>query len=105
MAAFFLFDVRAVTDPEKLGAYRAGVLATVTAHGGRYRILGGPAEVVEGAGFMETPVLIEFPDRAAAERWYGSDLYRPLRELRQAGADCAALLIEGCDERPAALAG
>lgn len=48
MSAFFLFDVRAVTDAKKLGTYRASVLETVTDHRVRHRILGGPAEMVEG---------------------------------------------------------
>jgi len=46
MPAFFLFDVRRVTDRDKLGQYTARVLETVTAHDGQYRVLGGPAETV-----------------------------------------------------------
>ena len=104
MSAFFLFDVRGVNDPEKLGEYQARVLDTVNAHGGRYRVLGGPATVVEGSWKIGTPVLIEFPSRAAAQTWYGSDAYRPLLSLRSEATDCAALLIDGCAHPPEALA-
>lgn len=103
MSVFYLFDIRQVTDSGKLAAYRARVLATVTAHGGRYRVLGGPAEPVEGDWTIPVPVLIEFPDRAAAEAWYGSEAYAPLLALRRAAAECAAMLIEGCEDPPAAL--
>lgn len=103
MSAFMLFDVRGVTDHEKLGQYQARVLDTVDAHGGRYRVLGGPASVVEGSWTIGTPVLIEFPSREAAEAWYGSDAYRPLLTLRGEAADCAALLIDGCVHPPEAL--
>jgi len=49
-------------------------------------------------------VLIEFPDRAAARAWYGSAAYRQIRALRQEAADCAALILDGCEDPPQALA-
>lgn len=103
MSAFLLVDVREVKDPDKLAAYRSGVLETVTAHGGRYRVLGGPAEVLEGEWPIGMPVIVEFPSRAAAEEWYHSDAYKPLLELRLQATDGAALLIDGCEHPPAAL--
>ncbi len=103
MSAFVFFDVQGVKDPGKLGEYQARVLETVDAHGGQYRILGGPASVIEGAWTIGTPVLIEFPTQEAAEEWYGSDAYRPLLALRREASDCAALLIGGCEHPPAAL--
>lgn len=103
MSVYYLFDIRKVSDSGKLAAYRGRVLETVTAHGGRYRILGGPAEPVEGDWTIGVPVMIEFPDRASALAWYGSDAYAPLLALRRAAAECAALLIEGCEDPPAAL--
>ena len=105
MSAFVLFDVREVKDPEKLGAYQARVLETVDAFGGRYRVLGGPATALEGTWPIGTPVLIEFPSRAAAEEWYQSVAYRPLLALRREAADCAAVLIDGCVHPPEALTG
>lgn len=103
MSAFFLFEVRKVTDPDKLGQYKARVLDTVTAHGGRYRVLGGAVEVVEGTFPIATPVLIEFPDMASAQAWYASDAYGPVKALRQDAADCAACLLDGCDHPPVSL--
>lgn len=103
MSAFILFDIRDVRDPGKLGEYKARVLKTVEAHGGTYRVLGGPAEAVEGDLPMATPVLIEFPSREAALSWHGSEDYRPLLQLRSEAADCAALLIEGCAHPPAGM--
>ena len=103
MSAFFFFDVRSVNDPGKLAEYQAGVLGTVTGHGGRYRILGGRTELLEGSWTIGTPVLIEFPSRGAAEDWYESDSYRPLLALRREATDGAALLIDGCAHPPKAL--
>ena len=61
MAAYCFFDIREVSDPEKLGEYKAGVLATVQQYGGRYLLLGGEAESVEGDWQPSSPVLIRFP--------------------------------------------
>ncbi|MCG6882558.1 MAG: DUF1330 domain-containing protein [Silicimonas sp.] len=103
MPAFVLFDIRDVTDPDKLAAYKAGVLVTVEAHGGCYRALGGPSEPLERDLPLATPVLIEFPSAEDAKAWHASEAYRPLRHLRQQGTDSAALLIHGCDHPPAGL--
>lgn len=39
MTAYCFFDVRELLDPQKLEAYKNGVLATVQQYDGRYLIL------------------------------------------------------------------
>jgi uncharacterized protein (DUF1330 family) len=95
MSAYCLFDVLETTDPAKIGKYREGVFATVEKYGGRYLVLGGKFDVVEGNWRPAFPVLLEFPSLEQAHRWYGSTEYRPLRELRMQGANCNAVFIEG----------
>jgi uncharacterized protein (DUF1330 family) len=82
MSAYCLFDVLEVTDAEKMEEYRTKVFATVEKHGGRYVVIGGPFEVVEGHWHPAFPVMLEFPSLAAARRWYDSPDYAPLRALR-----------------------
>jgi uncharacterized protein (DUF1330 family) len=84
MSAYCLFDVLEVTDPEKMEAYRAGVFATVEKYAGRYVVIGGPLEVVEGHWQPAFPVMLEFPSLDAAHRWYDSPEYAPLKKLRHA---------------------
>lgn len=103
MNVYFLVDIREISDPDKLADYRTGVLKTVESHGGRYLVLGGPANIVEGAWTMGTPVLLEFPSRLAFDEWYDSADYAPLRKLRLESTTGAALCIEGCDHPPKAL--
>ncbi len=103
MPVYFLVNIREVTDPDKMDVYRSRVLATVEAHGGRYRIMGGPAEAVEGAWEIGTPVLLEFPSRTEFDAWYGSADYLPLRTMRLEATEGAALVIEGCEHPPAGL--
>lgn len=97
MTAYCLFDVKAVHDHESMGRYQQDVVANVESFGGRYVVVGGPWEVVEGEWRPAFPVLITFPDMAAAEQWYTSDSYRPLRELRQHAATADAVFFDSVD--------
>lgn len=100
MAAFVFFDVREIRDPDLLAAYRSQVFATVEQFGGRYRVLGGFKEVLEGGWDPNIPVLIEFGDVERARAWYGSDVYAPLLKQRTEAAVCDAILLDGFDHRP-----
>lgn len=86
MRAYCLFDNVEVVDGAGLAAYVEGVRETVHAHGGRYRAVGGTVVTVEGDASLTYPVLIEFPDLVAAQRWYDSPEYQPLKALRLASA-------------------
>lgn len=96
MPAYAVFDVLEITDPAAMERYRAAVPPVVARHRGRYVAIGGPARVVEGSRPAPAfPVVIEFPDLAAAEAWYASEDYRDLLALRQRAARCEAVLIGG----------
>ncbi len=84
-----------VTDPAAFADYPRLVLPSIAAHGGRVLVQGAAPEVLEGSWPCDAMVVLEFPDRAAAERWYDSEDYRPARELRAASARFDALLAEG----------
>ncbi|ROT99954.1 DUF1330 domain-containing protein [Marinobacter sp. R17] len=97
MTAFAMVELE-ITDADGIAPYRAAVEDTVTAHGGRYRILGGETEVLEG-GIGEYPVkvLIEFPTMDAAKRWYQSDAYQAILPHRLNHSRGNFLLVEGLD--------
>jgi uncharacterized protein (DUF1330 family) len=95
MSAYFFVDVREVVDAAKLDSYRQRVLATVERHGGRYLTVGGRFEVVEGSWKPVFPVLIEFPSLEEAHRWYDSDEYRPLKDMRLQATRGDAVFIDG----------
>ena len=99
MSAYFFVDVRQVVDGEKLDSYRQRVLATVERYGGRYLTVGGRFEVVEGSWQPVFPVLIEFPSLQEGRRWYDSDEYRPLKEMRLQATKGDAVFIEGAPFR------
>lgn len=94
MTAYCFFDVREVVDPEKLEQYKNGVLATVQQYNGRYLLLGGECERVEGEWQPTTPVLIRFPSLEQAHNWYNSPEYEPLKALRLAATSGDAVFME-----------
>ena len=75
MAAYCLFDNLEVLDAEKLRDYKERVLPLVERWGGRYVVLGGRVDLMEGTWRPSFPVMIEFPDLARAHGWYGSADY------------------------------
>ena len=70
MSAYCFFDVREITDHAKVEEYLAGVFETVEQYGGRYLVLGGKSDIVEGDWQPVYPVIVEFSDREQAHRWY-----------------------------------
>ncbi|MGD9765624.1 MAG: DUF1330 domain-containing protein [Candidatus Binatia bacterium] len=95
MPAYCYFDMLEVTDPAKMGKYREGVAATVEKYNGRYLVLNGRHDLVEGDYRPTFPVLLEFPSLEQAHRWYDSPEYRPLRELRLSATRGNGVFIEG----------
>ena len=94
MSAYFFVNMLEVLDPEKLERYRSRVFDVVARHGGHYRVLAGPFEVVEGTWHPTFPVLIEFPSMEAARRWYDSPDYAELKALRLEGTRCDAVFFQ-----------
>ena len=95
MAAYFLIDILEVTDAAKMDEYKKGVGAVVEKFGGRYLVAGGQADVVEGTWRPTFPVVIQFPSREQARRWYDSENYRELKALRLAASKGNAVFLEG----------
>lgn len=94
MPAYVVSRVK-IRDAEAMRRYVNEAPATVAAFGGRYHYRGGDVQALEGAWEHDRMVVLEFPTKADALAWYESDLYRPLRELRQASAETIILLADG----------
>ena len=86
-----------VTDPPSMGAYASQVEAVTESFGGRYLFAGTGAEVLEGDWAQDGMAIIEFPSREAAQRWYDSPEYAPLKALRQAAGPTALVLTPDVD--------
>lgn len=98
MAFYFVVEIR-VEDAEAYAEYVRRVPATVARHGGRY-LARGAAVPVWGDWIPERVVVLEFPGRAAFERWERSPEYREIARIREGAAGTRAIAIEGVDVRP-----
>ena len=83
-----------IVDASKMEWYKQGVLATMTRYEGRYVVLGGQCDSLEGKWQLVTAVLIRFPSLAQAYKWYNSEEYKELKELRLTGSKCQAVFME-----------
>lgn len=97
MPAYFVCTMR-VHDPETYRKYTAQTPAIVARHGGKFLTRGDEVTTHEGETFTERMVIIEFPDRAAAEAWYNDPAYQKVSEFRRAASRGRMILQEGRPE-------
>jgi uncharacterized protein (DUF1330 family) len=95
MSSYVLFDNLEVLDAAKLDDYKPRASAVVARYGGRYVVLGGPAQILEGNWSPIYPVMLEFPTRAHASAWYESSEYRALKAMRLSAVRSSAVLLTG----------
>src|SRR5262245_8586907 len=77
--------------------YLERIDSTLAPYGGRFIVHGGPADVREGTD-PGVVIIIEFPDRTQATRWYDSDAYQRILPLRTKNSIGTVLLIDGVDD-------
>jgi len=95
MAAYAMVEI-SVNNQDGMGPYREKVADTVAAHGGKYLVLGGATEVLEGnIGQHPAKVLLEFPNMEAARGWYESAEYQAILPSRLQSSEANFLLVEG----------
>jgi uncharacterized protein (DUF1330 family) len=94
MAAYVIAEID-VKDTAAYDDYKKGVGATVAKFGGRFMVRGGPAKGYEGVAPAGRVVVVEFPDMAALEAWYGSTDYAPLLKKRLAASTGRLIAVEG----------
>jgi uncharacterized protein (DUF1330 family) len=72
-----------VTNPgAEWEEYRAKVLATVDAYGGRFLVRGGDPQLLEGDPPAGRVVILEFDNPERAMEWYNSPAYQDILPLR-----------------------
>lgn len=94
MPAYVVGDLY-VTDAAQFDTYRTRGAAAIAQYGGRMLAAGGNAELLDGNPVPELSIIIEFPDAAAARRWYRSPEYQAARAIRLKSSLGRVFLIEG----------
>ena len=85
-------------DVKDWDAYREYMRHTprvIQKYGGRFIARGGEMVTLEGAEETRRIVLIEFPSLDHAKRFYNSDEYTQVKELRAGGGDAKFVAVEG----------
>ena len=95
MAAGYVIAQINVNEPEAYKDYVAAVSPIVEKFGGEYLVRGGPAQHFEGESIGERTVVIRFPTLQAAQDWYHSEEYAPVRAMRQAASSSLQTIVEG----------
>jgi len=84
-----------VTDPSGFAAYAQAVAQLVADMGGRYIVLGGNPQTLEGDYPHQSVVVHEWPSREhALEFWY-SPAYAEIQKLRSGKGDFTVTLVDG----------
>jgi uncharacterized protein (DUF1330 family) len=94
MAAYFIAQLE-VTDRETFAAYRARVSETIAKHGGRYLVRGGAITPLEETPPKPRIVVLEFDSVEAVKRWYESEDYAPLADMRRSATNGPVFIVEG----------
>lgn len=95
MAAYFIVDIKEITDPQLYTEYRQGVSATLEQYGGKFLARGGAYETIEGDWQSQRLVIIEFADVEKFKRWYNSPEYTELLKLRLKASISQAVVLQG----------
>ncbi len=93
----FLIDIR---DNDKFSEYARATGPTMTKHGGGIALRGPIDAIVEGhldATEDTRLVMLEFDSLENARRWYDSEEYKPLIEMREAISTSTVFFIDGVD--------
>ena len=94
MPAYVIADVK-LHDPDAYKAYAAEVPALIAKHGGRYLVRGGAVDVLEGEWTPARLIVLEFPDRESALRFYDDPAYQRLKGIRMATSSGNLIVVDG----------
>lgn len=95
MAFGYVIAQISVTDADAYPAYVAKVGPIVDRFGGEFLVRGGRCESYEGTPPGDRTVVIRFPSYEAAQAWYHSDDYAPVRDMRMAASTSVQTIVEG----------
>lgn len=94
MPAYAIAHLHAVEMSPEISTYLHRIDATLRPHQGRFLVHGSPVDVREGP-FNGDVIVIEFPDRQAADNWYRSAPYQEILPLRTSNSKGWVIIVDG----------
>ena len=89
----YVILTEAIKDPEGMKAY--GKAAGAAMGGVKVLAVDTAPKILEGDWHGNQTVVLEFESVEAARAWYESEAYQNAAKLRQAAADCNAVILAG----------
>lgn len=96
MSCYFLAQIK-IRDKKLYQKYLERFDAVFAQYDGKVIAVDDRIKILEGAWHYTRMVIIRFPDRSEAERWYFSDAYQQLRLFRTQASDADIILVDGRD--------
>ena len=93
MAKGYVILTEAIKDLEGMKAY--GKAAGGAMSGAKILAVDTAPKTIEGTWHGDQTVVLEFESVDAARAWYESEGYQKAAKLRQAAADCNAVIVAG----------
>ncbi len=94
MSVYIIAQVT-IHDRERYDRYEAGFLEIFSKYAGELLAVDEAPETLEGKWPCTRTVLLRFPDKDEARRWYGSPEYQELAQHRYAAADANIVVAQG----------
>lgn len=91
----YVILTEAIKDPAGMRAY--GQAAGAAMGGVNVLAVDTAPKVLEGTWHGDQTVVLEFESVEAARAWYESEGYQKAAKLRQAAADCNAVILAGVE--------
>ncbi len=95
MNAYLFFDIK-IHDSNVFQSYATEIPAFVKKHFGRYIVLGGEAETIEGNWEPQRVVVIEFPSKENAKDFLEDPEAQHIFAIRHKSTTSKLILVEGC---------
>lgn len=91
----YVILTEAINDPSGMLAYGKAAQPTMASGGAKILAVETKPELLEGDWHGSQTVVLEFESVDAARAWYFSEGYQQAAKLRQAAADCNAVILSG----------
>ena len=94
MSAYLIIQAT-VHDWEKFKRYTDVVPGLVKQHGGKYIVMDGRPDYIEGQVQPASVVVSLWPDKQTAQDFWQSDAYQEAKVLREGTGEFNVILVEG----------
>jgi uncharacterized protein (DUF1330 family) len=91
----YLIVTLTIHNASMFAEYRKLVGGTAQPFGGQFLAAGGKATVLDGQWEHPSTVIVEFPSRDSAQRWYESAAYREIIGLRLNSTSSTMVILDG----------